>query len=280
MKNQPEFMVGPRKLMGVALLIAVTVIMTGCFGSKPVSYFENGVLDTNRIDKLAIPDQTIQKGDILNIIVYSDNPEATSIYNQAGGSQVVSSMATASSKGISPTNSSNTGGGYLVDNEGNIIMHAIGVLHAEGKTKNQLAAEIVGKLNKLAVLSNPYCVIRFSNFKISVLGEVRNPGVFTLAGEKTSVLEAMGMAGDITDYGQKDRVTLIREVDGQRMFYKINLLDPQVMNSPQFYLRQNDVLLVQADKKKPTAMDIQTLSYITVGATVVSSLAILITLFK
>jgi polysaccharide export outer membrane protein len=104
--------------------------------------------------------------------------------------------------------------------------------------------------------------------------------VFTLAGEKTSVLEAMGMAGDITDYGQKDRVTLIREVDGQRMFYKINLLDPQVMNSPQFYLRQNDVLLVQADKKKPTARDIQTLSYITVGATVVSSLAIFITLFK
>lgn len=258
----------------------LVVILSGCFGSKPVSYFENGVLDTNRVEKVVIPEQTIQKGDILNIVIYSDNPEATSIFNQAGGNQVVSSVATSSAKGVAGAASPNAGGGYLVDAEGNITMHAIGVLRAEGKTKNQLGTEIIDKLNKLGVLSHPYCVIRFSNFKISILGEVRSPGVFTLTGEKTSILEAMGMAGDITDYGQKDKVTLIREVDGQRSFHVINLLDPQVMNSPLYYLRQNDVLLVQADKKKPTARDTQTLTYITVAATVVSSLAIFITLFK
>lgn len=277
MRNNPIL---NNSLLHCLFAFLVTTLLSGCFGSKPVSYFENGVLDTARAEKVVIPEQTIQKGDILNIIIYSDNPEATAIYNQAGGSQVVSSIATSSAKSGSSAGTANAGGGYLVDGDGNIILHAIGSIHAEGKTKSQLSNEIIERLNKLGVLSHPYCVIRFSNFKISVLGEVRSPGVFTLTGEKTSILEAMGMAGDITDYGQKDRVTLIREVDGQRTFHNINLLDPQVMNSPQYYLRQNDVLLVQADKKKPTARDVQTLTYITVGATVVSSLAIFITLFK
>lgn len=263
------------------MFLVITIVMTSCFGSKPVSYFSNGVLDTTRVDKINLPDPTIQKGDILNIIVYSDNPEATAIYNQAGGSQSVSNISTSIAKSPTSSGQANTNtAGYLVDNDGNIRMHALGVLHVEGLTKQQLSDTIVKKLNELGVLTNPYCVIRFSNFKVSVLGEVKNPGVFTLQGEKTSILEVMGMAGDISDYGLKDRVILIREVNGNRTYRQLNLLDPNVMSSPDFYLRQNDVVLVQADKKKPTAMDTQTLAYITVGAALISSVAILINLFK
>ena len=264
-----------------AIAFAAMLTLCSCFGSKPISYFSNGVIDTAKVGTVVIPDQLVQKGDLLNITIYSDNPEATAIYNQAGGTQAISNVTTGIAKNSSQAAGGGpTGGGYLVDYNGNIRMHALGTLHVEGLTKNQLSDTIIAKLGTLGVLTNPYCVIRFSNFRISILGEVRNPGVFTLTGEKTSILEAMGMAGDITDYGLKDRVILIREVNGSRTYHNINLLDPGIIESPDYYMRQNDVLLVQADKKKPTAMDIQTLSYITVGATVVSSIAILISLFK
>lgn len=281
MKNPTSSSFLSGKTLFTLLFLVITIMMTSCFGSKPVSYFSNGVLDTTRVDKINLPDPTIQKGDILNIIVYSDNPEATAIYNQAAGSQSVSNVSTSIAKSPASSSQANTNtAGYLVDNEGSIRMHALGVLHVEGLTKQQLSDTILKKLNDLGVLSNPYCVIRFSNFKVSVLGEVKNPGVFTLQGEKTSILEVLGMAGDITDFGLKQRVILIREVNGNRTYRQLNLLDPNVMSSPDFYLRQNDVILVEADKKKPTAMDTQTLALITVGAALISSVAILINLFK
>jgi polysaccharide export outer membrane protein len=123
-------------------------------------------------------------------------------------------------------------------------------------------------------------VVRFNNFKVTVLGEVRSPGVFTVPGEQASVLEALGLAGDISEYGKKDKVMLIRESQGKRTYAILDLLDPAVFSSPNFYLRQNDVLVVEPDSRKPTAADIQTLQYITVAASVVSSIAILITLFR
>jgi polysaccharide export outer membrane protein len=113
-----------------------------------------------------------------------------------------------------------------------------------------------------------------------VLGEVATPGVFTIPTEKASVLEALGMAGDINVYGRKDKVMLIRENQGKRSYYNLDLTDPKIFSSPNFYLRQNDVLVVQADSKKSTAADLQTMQYLTLGLTAVSTLAIIITLFR
>ena len=203
-----------------------------------------------------IPDQRIQKGDILSIVIYSDNAEATAIFNQAaGGGAAVASPQGA--KGNTPTVSGNTSG-YLVDNNGNIRLHAIGVLPVEGLTRQQLEELITQKLMALGVLSNPYCIIRYNNFKIIVLGKCAQPGVFTIPTEKASVLEALGMAGDINMYGQKDKVMLIRENGGKRTYYNLDLTDPNIFSSPNFYLRQNDVLVVPADNKKATPEDQQT----------------------
>ena len=260
------------------LLAFIIVNCTSCIGSKPVPYFSGGTIDTSQENNLNIPDQVIQKGDMLSISIYSDNAEATAIFNQAGGmgGGVQSPIG---GKG-NAVNTASQATGYLVDNNGNIRLHAIGVLPVEGQTRQQLEEHITNKLIQLGVLTNPYCIIRFNNFKITVLGEVKNPGVFTVPTEKASILEAIGMAGDITDYGMKDKVLLIRENQGKRSYANINLTDPQVFSSPNFYLRQNDVLVVQPDKKKPTAADMVTLQIIAVSATVVSSIAILITLFK
>jgi len=280
MKNLNSRSTPASSILHAAFILSILLTLSSCFGSKPVSYFSNGHLDSLKSEEIKIPDQIIQKGDLLSITIYSDNPEATAIFNQAGVAATASATTTPTKTlGIQPPSSS-SGGGYLVDNSGNIRLHAIGEIHAEGMTKDQLGAAITGKLMAINVLSNPYCVIRYSNFKITVLGEVKNPGVFTVSGEKASILEAMGLAGDISDYGLKGRVLLIREINGRRTYARVDLLDPNIFASPNFYLRQNDVLLVEADKRKPTALDQQTLSYIAVGATVVSSIAILITLFQ
>jgi polysaccharide biosynthesis/export protein len=280
MKNLNSRLPTLSSLFYSALIFTILLTLSSCFGSKPVSYFSNGNLDSLESAEIKIPDQIIQKGDLLSITVYSDNPEATAIFNQAGVAASASSSTTPTkSLGIQPAAGS-TGGGYLVDNAGYIRMHSIGLIHTDGLTKDQLSDTITSKLMTLGVLTNPYCVIRYSNFKITVLGEVKSPGVFTVSGEKASILEAMGLAGDISDYGLKGRVLLIREVNGRRTYSRVDLLDPNIFTSPNFYLRQNDVLLVEADRRKPTALDQQTLSYITVAATVVSSIAILITLFQ
>jgi polysaccharide export outer membrane protein len=258
------------------ILLGIVIGFSSCFSSKPVPYFKGG-LDTTQIQNVKIPDQLIQKGDILNIVIYSDNAEATAIFNQAASASVAASPQ--GTKGNAPTVAGATSG-YLVDNNGNIRLHAIGILQVEGLTRQQLEELVTQKLNQLGVLTNAYCVIRFNNFKIIVLGEVGSPGVFTIPTEKASVLEALGMAGDITIYGRKDNVMLIRESQGKRTYSNLNLTDPQIFSSPNFYLKQNDVLVVQADSRKTTAADQQSMMYITLAFTAVSTVAILITLFR
>jgi polysaccharide biosynthesis/export protein len=259
------------------VLIGMVTGFSSCLTSRPVPYFQGG-LDTTQYQDVRIPDQRIQKGDILSIVIYSDNAEATAIFNQAaGGGTVVASPQGV--KGNAPTVAGNTTG-YLVDNNGNIRLHAIGVLPVEGLTRQQLEELVTQKLTSLGVLTNPYCIIRYNNFKIIVLGEVASPGVFTIPTEKASVLEALGMAGDITMYGKKDQVMLIREIEGKRTYYNLNLTDPSIFSSPNFYLRQNDVLVVQADKRKTTPADQQTMQFITLGLAAVSTVAILVNIFK
>jgi polysaccharide biosynthesis/export protein len=260
----------------ISLIVVLPGFIVSCVGSKPVAYF-NGGLDTTQLQNVKIPDQLIQKGDILSIVIYSDNAEATAIFNQAAGGSAVASPQ--GMKGNTPT-VAGAANGYLVDNNGNIRLHAIGLLQVESLTRQQLEELITQKLIQMGVLSNPYCIIRFNNFKIIVLGEVANPGVFTIPTEKASVLEALGMAGDITMYGRKDLVMLIRENQGKRTYANLDLTDPLIFSSPNFYLRQNDVLVVQADKRKMTASDQQTLQYATLAFTAISTIALLINLFK
>ena len=258
-----------------ALPLFLCAWLFSCNTSKPLQYFEAGV-DTSQLDQIHVPDPVIKRGDLLSIMIYSDNPEATAIYNQASGTS--NSMSAGTGMTIGAPSPTTTAPGYMVDVNGNIRLHEIGTMQVEGLTKEQLSDQIVEKLKKIEVLKNPYCIIRFLNFKITVLGEVKNQGVFTLPGEKASIFEALGLAGDITSYGRKDNVILIREAAGKRSYAKLDISKQDVITSPYFYLQQNDVIIVAADKKKTTPADEQTLRYITVGATVVSSIAILLTL--
>ncbi|WP_336515172.1 polysaccharide biosynthesis/export family protein [Pollutibacter soli] len=247
------------------LLISGVLFFSACKTSKPIPYLQ-GQLDSSAYSKYVIPDPIVQKGDILSIVIYSDNIEATAIFNQAGTASASSGTASAITTST-PT--------YLVDNDGNIRLHAIGLVHAEGLTKKELDSTITSKLKSLQALLNPYCAVRFTSFKITVLGEVNSQGVFTMANEQANVLEAIGLAGGITDYGRKDNVLIMREDQGKREYAKLDLTQASAITSPFFFLKQNDVLIVDADPRKETVIDQKNLRNLTIALSIISTVALL-----
>ena len=228
---------------------------------KELLYLQ-GNLDTlpNRV--VPVKEPVIQPGDLLSIMVYSDNPEATAIYNQ----QQVAAPQSAGGSGSADVSTS----GYLVDEQGVIHFQSLGTLAVQGLTKRQLAESLTEKLSPF--LKNPYVSIRFLNFRFTVIGEVMKPGSFTVPEEKVSILELLGLAGDLTVYGRRDNILVIRERDGKREFGRLDLRKADVFQSPYFYLQQNDVVLVEANPKKPTVNDQATARNLTI-ASVIASIA-------
>jgi polysaccharide export outer membrane protein len=141
---------------------------------------------------------------------------------------------------------------YLVDNDGTIDFPVIGKITVGGLTKSQTEQLIVEKIRPyMAATENPIVTVRMVNYKISVLGEVARPGMFTVANEKISILEALAQAGDLTIYGVRDRVKLIREdAMGKKEIHTLNLNDANIISSPYYYLQQNDIVYVEPNKVK------------------------------
>lgn len=246
-----------------------------CTGSrkahKELLYLQ-GNLDTMPNLKVPPKEVTFQKGDLLSIVVYSDNPEATVIFNQQ---QFVPGSSN-SSASTGPTVA-----GYLVDENGNIHFQSLGTIHVEGLTKAQLQQQLSERLS--TYLKNPYVTIRFLNFRFTVIGEVTKPGTYTVPQEKVSILEMLGLAGDMTFYGRRDNILVIREKNGERQFGRLDLRRSDIFQSPYFYLQQNDVVLIEANPKKTTANDqatLRKLSIVTGIASLVSATAIIINIFR
>jgi len=271
------------------MLIVIAVVFSSCGNTRQIVLMQ-GKFDTAKLSKVEIVDPVIQKGDLISIIVYSDNPAATALYNQplTGGSISPASVSasntntgggTGSTSGAQQSVASPSSPGYLVDDEGNIQFQGLGVLHIEGLTKAKLKEMLDAKL-KDTLLKNPYYTIRFLNYKFTMLGEVTRPGVFNIPGEHISILDALGLAGDLTLYGRRDNVLIIREGGGKREFHRLDLTKPEIMISPYFYLRQGDVVYVEPTRKKIIAEDQATARTITIAATVVSTLAIVYSIFR
>jgi polysaccharide export outer membrane protein len=259
-----------RASMTMAALLVVILVQSSCRTNRPVPYFGGGIDSLPPAD-FVLPEQVIQRGDVLSITFYSDNPPATQIFNQASGATL--NTAPVSSK-LMTSEAAGASGGYLVDVEGNIRLHAIGKLQAAGMTKKQLETALLDRIREMGVLTNPYCVIRFSNFRVTVLGEVKAPGVYQLPSEKASILEALGLAGDITVYGRKDNVMVVREMDGKRTYAKLDLTRQDIFSSPYFFIRQNDVIVVTPDEGQPTARDLELQRKVTILVSIVSMLVL------
>lgn len=238
-----------------------------------------GPFDTAALSQVNIPEPVIQKGDLIGITVFSDNAEASAAFNQQMTATILPSAET-STAGLSGGlgQASATMPGYLVDAKGNIRFQSLGVLHVEGMTRAGLEESLKDKLTPY--LKNPYCNIRFLNYKFTMLGEVTRQGVYSIPNEKISILEALGMAGDITLYGEKDSIMIIREMNGKRIFGYLDVSTPQVILSPYYYLRQNDIVIVKANPKKPTISEQTATRRLATVATITSILVSLSLLFS
>lgn len=186
----------------------------------------------------------IQPDDLLSISVVSLNPESNSLFNR-GEMPVAGIITSASAANSTPSVYKE---GYLVDKEGNIDFPVLGTVKLGGLTKSAAKAKLTGQLEEY--LKEPIVNIRYLNYKITVVGEVNRPATFTVPSERINILEALGMAGDMTQYGKRENVLLIREVAGVRTVTRLNLNNKSVLNSPYFFLQQNDIVYVEPDRMK------------------------------
>jgi polysaccharide export outer membrane protein len=209
-----------------------------CKPQQKIPFYLDKFNDTSGKKEVKIPEMKIRKGDQLSIQIVSiaTKPEVDELYNQP-----ISSNSTQS--GILP--------GYLVDEDGNILHHRLGLIHVEGLTKRELAAEIRKRLTEpVELLRDPSVVVRLMNFKITVLGEVGKEGVIEIPTEKVNIFQAIGLAGGIPDYGKRDQIKIVREINGQREVGYIDLTSKDIFDSPYYYLIQNDMLIVGSTKRK------------------------------
>lgn len=257
-----------KSIFGFSLLVISMGLISSCGTQfKLPNYLEN-LQDSSRLDTFSFPEPIIQKNDILFISVSSDDidPQIIAPYNV---SNVSGGMI-----GNSPTLM-----GYLVNHKGEIEYPRIGVIQTEGLSKAQLATILKGKLEKY--LQNPVVNIRFLTFKVTVLGEVANQGSVSIPGERLTILEAIGMAGGITWTGRRENVKVIRETNGVRELGIIDLTSKDLFKSPYYNLQQNDILMIDLNRRGRVTQDQQyTMSRISFAVGLITTAAVLISIFK
>ena len=260
-----------RKIFSIILTM---LILCGCSSTK-TAYFEDLNQSSGSLGNLDY-EIRIEPADELLITVTSEVPEATMMYNLPMTNPAVSS----SLKSSTATMQQQT---YIVDKGGDINFPIIGKLHVEGMTTKALADELTKKIAQ--DVEAPYVRVELINFKVKVMGEVMKPTSVLVTGERMSILDALAEAGDMTIYGQRDNVHLIREENGVKNYYRIDLTKSDILESPYFYLKQNDVIYVQPGKGKSGQADfnqnntykVSIVSAIISGISVIASLVIALT---
>lgn len=222
------------------LVVAVLPLIFSCVNTRRATYFNN-LLDSTSFGEAFIPDHIIKKKDILSINVSSLNPQASELFNIPNKTQVQSTT---------PTGELVQPAGYLVDQDGLIQFHELGKVRAEGLTQKQLQEYLRSTLLEKKLLLDPVIDIRVLNYKVTVLGEVARPTVVNVPTEKITLLEALGMAGDVTIFGKRDNVLIIREEGGKRIAKRVDLNSTQLFTSPYYYLKANDVVYVEPNKAR------------------------------
>lgn len=251
-------------LVHLILAACVAAMAVGCTTSKEILYFQD--IDEVQLKQLTTEyEAVIKKDDRLTIVVSGPDKTVTAPYN------------------LTLNEMSATGGGYgnpeqmtlsyLVDPDGNIDFPILGKIHVEGMTRNQLVSYLTEEIGK--DVKDPIVYVSFRNYKITVLGEVRAPGTYTIDSEKINVLQALGKAGDLNLTAQREGILLIREVNGKQEHYSINLKNSDILQSPYFYLQQNDVLYVPPSATRVATATTATGIWSTVLSSITTAIAVI-----
>jgi polysaccharide biosynthesis/export protein len=239
------------------------IFFCSCKTQKPPGYLED-FTDTSGKVQVRYPEPVIKKDDVLSIVVYSDAAD--------GGA--TDAMFNLANTGTGSTSTQ----GFLVDNEGYIQYPRVGKIKAEGLTKAQLSEEIRKKVT--GPLSNPTVLIRLLNFKVTMLGEVARPGPITIPTEKVTILEAIGLAGDINIYGIKEDVVILRPTDSTIEHGTVDLSSKKLFESPYYFLQQNDVVLVNPNKNKARLSDQVFNQRLGIAFSIINMVALLYNIFQ
>ncbi|WP_207425869.1 polysaccharide biosynthesis/export family protein [Pedobacter sp. SYSU D00535] len=210
------------------------ILTSACAPRRDLVYFSD--LSRKTATERSISNQfepRIQNGDVLTITVSTQSAESNVLFASNTNATRYNAMER---------------DGYRVDRSGLINFPVIGAMKVEGYTLEEAQQKLSHEIDKYA--KEPIVNVQFANFKITVMGEVNRPSSFTVTSERINLLEALGMAGDMTVYGKRENVLLIREVAGKRTVIRMNLNKQDVLNSPYFYLKQNDIVYVEPDKAK------------------------------
>ena len=237
------------RLLLALIVLGTTTFVVSCTAPKKVVYLYNlpdtaTVKKDSSVDKLRVAqvsfENLIQKNDQLWITVGGSNIADLMVLNSAIG--------VPSGAGVNNLLPGSTATGFMVEADGKVKLPYLGSLQAEGLTRLQFEAFLTEKLKDYT--KNPVVNVRFLNYNFSVLGEVAKPGRFNMVTERTTIFDALGMAGDITEMGKRENILFVREVNGKREFARINLLSKDIFDSPFFYLKTNDVIYVEPVKTR------------------------------
>ena len=254
------------KFIKLALAMVFGVMLFASCGTPvELSYIKDAPRDTP-MEQEGQFSKGIQTNDLLYIYVESRTPEATVRFNQETNKVAVSN-------GTVMNPASTAVSGYLVDADGEITFPVLGRMQVLGKTHSELASEIARRLISEGHVLDAVVTVKLLNFKVSVLGEVVRPGQIEATGERLTIFEAISMVGDLTIYGLRTNVTVIREENGQRTIGQLDLTSKEVFNSPYYYLHQNDVVYVEpnAKRKRTADRDPMTMSYISAAISILST---------
>ncbi|WP_437920225.1 polysaccharide biosynthesis/export family protein [Sphingobacterium sp. LRF_L2] len=222
--------------------------LASCTSVKNIVYFKDLPPDTTAVlykKAAAFTEPVIQADDILSISIQTIDPTTAAVANQALAVQAVGASSAVGNVGNQVVS------GFSVDKDGYVHMALLGKVQLKGLTTYE-ARELITQL-AARYYKDPTVQVRFANYKITVLGEVTRPATYTMPNEKVTVLDALGLAGDLTIYGKRENVLLIREVKGEKELVRLNLNSSELFESPYFYLKQNDVLYVEPGKAKAAA---------------------------
>jgi len=247
------------------LLFSLAIGLSACSGNKKIVYVQD--IDSALSKEALSYNTVIQNDDILTITVSSLDMASVAVYNQ--------NTAMNNNGGVA-INQQRENTGYIVDANGEIAFLSLGKLKVAGKTRMEVTALITNSIKQFVV--NPLVDVRIANFKITVLGEVLRPGTFPITDYRISIPQALGMAGDLTIFGDRENVLLLRDDNGIQRTIRIDLTNADFINADAYYLKQNDVLIVSPNSARTKAANINpnTPLYIGIGSLFITAMLVLV----
>lgn len=261
----------------LAAALSGIIMLGSCAVAKQVPYFQDILSDST----LAIIPEPVpirfEPEDKISILVNSRDPQLMMLFNLP----VIQRYIGSDNPSLSGSNSYLTG--YTIDGDGNIDFPVLGKIHLAGKTREEAASYIKEQLVSNNLIKDPVVTIEYMNLTVSVLGEVNKPGRYSIDKDRVTIFDALSMAGDLTIYGLREHVTVMREVNGVQKVYEVNLTSAhEVFSSPVFYLRQNDFIYVEPNKMRANQATVNGNSFLSSSfwisiASILVSIGVLIT---